>query len=656
MGTLLIIFSFVFIFGNFMLSFEKKKAVFTSLRIAFIKSILVISSLVVIFTETLSFFNNLNTKNVCLLWSGVTFVSLCVLIFLFKRNGRNSNELNVIKSALLKRNGLFEKIAILFIVLILVALFFIALTPNSNWDSYTYHLPKVEHWIQDKNVDFFATNNVRQLYLAPFAEYFILNLRLLSGNAMFVNLVQFFSMVGCLILVSLIAKLFKLNYRYQIFSIVLALSLPMGLLQSTTTQTDYVAAFFLCSFVLFGMLLLIEKKFSVENILFLGIAFSLGILTKSTFYIFVFPFCLVFGIYYIKFFKFKSLYIPAGLIALFLFFNLPFLNRNFQQFGSPLGPKKEAVYYLANLNEEFGFKIMLSNFVKNISLHLVLPNEAYNSKIAYSVEELHKVIDYPLNSEKTNWFNMKYEIMFKLHHDIVGNFLQTILFFISLIIIFVKRKLVSKITILYISSLVAGYFLFAFLLKWQPWQTRLDLSLFVLMSPAIAYAFSKLKIKYLNGIVIIASIIVSLSIIFIFDPVKPVLGANSVFKKENTLFIINYDIAKKVNSELKKNKVKNVGLVLRGDTPEWQYWLMSKNVRFEYVYYHNDFTKTPNFDKNFKYKSIIVDNLYLENIEKRSRIDEFFANNQDILKVLNIDDKISLVIYKTKQDKIVTEK
>ena len=70
----------------------------------------------------------------------------------------------------------------------------------------TYHLPRVMHWIQNKNVYPYATGDIRQTILPPLSEYIILNFQLLSEGDYFANLVQWSAMIGSLGVASMFAK------------------------------------------------------------------------------------------------------------------------------------------------------------------------------------------------------------------------------------------------------------------------------------------------------------------------------------------------------------------------------------------------------------------------------------------------------------------
>jgi hypothetical protein len=80
------------------------------------------------------------------------------------------------------------------------------LAPPSGIDGMTYHMPRVAMWIQNHNVEFFPTRNYTQLIYGAFAEYSMMHTMLLWGSDRFVNMVQFFSFVGCAIAVSYIVK------------------------------------------------------------------------------------------------------------------------------------------------------------------------------------------------------------------------------------------------------------------------------------------------------------------------------------------------------------------------------------------------------------------------------------------------------------------
>lgn len=648
MPILFLIFSFIFIFFIFLI-LNNKDDVFTNIRLSFIKSSIIISLLVVFFTELLSFFKILTSNYIIISWGIVFVVSFLVFAYLIKKNNILLKNLknNISISFLENKKLIFYFISIIIIIL---SLFCIALTINNNWDSYTYHLPRVEYWIQNQNVDFYPTNNVRQLCLAPFAEYFILNLKLLSNSNLFNNFVQFFSLINCLLLVSLITKFFDLSKKMQLSSIIISLTIPMALLQSTTTQTDLVVSFFIISSIYFGISFIKNKKLFSWSLLFMSLSLSIGILTKATFYVFALPFCIFFAIYCLKSFKLKSFFILIVLISSFIFVNGSFLLRNYNQFGSPLGPQKTSLFYLPSLNEEFGIKEMLSNNIKNIGLHLALPSTAWNSGIDRIVTKFHKYINFPLNSNITSYFGIEYKTNFLLHHDTVGNFLHIFLFIFSFLIILTKFKSVSREIKIYLFLTILSILSFAFVLKWQPWQTRLDLPIFFLLIPPLVYSLNLIKYRTtINNIICVLLISISIWILFIGDPYKPIFGEKSIFIKNNSTYIFGYNDAQKIELELDKNNISDIGLILGGDSWEWQHWLLSKGRRFEYIYFNKDLVKTPNFNPNFKYRAIILNNNYLEN----TQIKNIIIDDKNIFGILNISEKETLIIYNSPQNYLI---
>jgi hypothetical protein len=229
----------------------------------------------------------------------------------------------------------------------------------------------------------------------------------------------------------------------------------------------------------------------------------------------------------------------------------------------------------------------------------------------------------------------------------VGNFVHIILFFIITLLLIFKFKAFDKVIIFYGLALVSSYLLFAFLLKWQPWQTRLDLPFFIVLSPLITLVFCKLNLKKISTVLSLFLLTVAILLIFIYEPTKPILGKNSVFFKSNKSYVFGYDATEKIINEIEKNNISNIGLIIGGDSLEWQYWFLSKDKRFEYIFFNKDLLKTHNFDNQFKYRAIVVDNSMLS----MSKIKKFISlSEENISEILSIDEKVTLIILKKEQN------
>src|SRR5437764_14297858 len=105
-----------------------------------------------------------------------------------------------------------------------------------------YHLARVSHWQQDASLAPYPTHILRQLYLQPGAEFVLLQLQILSGGDRLAGLVQWASMVGVLVGTSLLARDLGAHRPGALAASIVAASLPIGILEATSTQNDYVVA------------------------------------------------------------------------------------------------------------------------------------------------------------------------------------------------------------------------------------------------------------------------------------------------------------------------------------------------------------------------------------------------------------------------------
>ncbi|MGC4806615.1 hypothetical protein [Micromonospora sp. DT233] len=179
--------------------------------------------------------------------------------------------------------------------LVLVELLIALLAEPNNFDSQTYHLPKVEHWAAQGDLDFWPTAIHRQVTIPPGAEYLLLHLRLLTGGDWAYHLVQWAAGVGCLLVAARITAQLGGGRRARLLTAFVLASTPMVAMQATSTQTDLVcAAWVACvaTLALDGL----RRRAGFGTLLLLGAATGLTAVTKTSGLIGAAPLLLLWGI------------------------------------------------------------------------------------------------------------------------------------------------------------------------------------------------------------------------------------------------------------------------------------------------------------------------------------------------------------------------
>ncbi|MEU5788665.1 hypothetical protein ABZ754_13160 [Micromonospora purpureochromogenes] len=179
--------------------------------------------------------------------------------------------------------------------LVLVELLVALLAEPNNFDSQTYHLPKVEHWVAQGSLDFWPTAIHRQVTIPPGAEYLLLHLRLLTGGDALHNLVQWAAALGCLVVATRVVAQLGGGRRAQLLTAFLLATTPMVALQATSTQTDLVAAAWAgcaATLALDGL----RRRADVGSLLALGAATGLTALTKTSGLLAVGPLLVLWGV------------------------------------------------------------------------------------------------------------------------------------------------------------------------------------------------------------------------------------------------------------------------------------------------------------------------------------------------------------------------
>ena len=480
------------------------------IRELFLWIVLIVGIFIVLTTEALSLFNSLNRLSILICWLILFGFGLVKLHNLLRHISLNILSIKNLSSGLI-----FFSCLSLFVILLMTFLIALIYPPNTP-DSMTYHMPRVMHWIQNQNVDFYPTSTTRQLFMSPFSEYVILHLQLIANGDRLANLVQWFSMIGSLIGVSLIAREFGGNTKSQIFSALFCATIPMGILQSNSTQTDYVVSFWIVILVYF--LLCYVHRRSAAYIYGFAVALSLGILTKQTVYIFALPFCiwLLINVIKKKPYHFLHLLIIPLIIVLL---NFGQFTRNINLYGNPIGIHQDNAH-TSITNEAVDLPSISSNVVKNLSFNLTVPNSRINEMTRNTIVAIHDYLGTSVNDKKTSF--EKFWIHFSLYESTASNTLH-FLIIIFIIFLMIARRFFDTSVWTYVGSIAAGFLFFSIVLKWQPWGNRLILPLFILFAPFVGFSLFKLQSKILSFVVIISIVPYAFPYVFM-NQIRPLIG------------------------------------------------------------------------------------------------------------------------------------
>jgi 4-amino-4-deoxy-L-arabinose transferase-like glycosyltransferase len=344
-------------------------------------------------------------------------------------------------------------------------------------------MARVGHWIQSGTVAFYPTVILRQIYNPPLSEYAIMHFQLLAGSDCFANLVQWFAFVACGAAISLIVKELGLETRFQVFAMLLGATIPAAIVQSTSTQNDLFAAFFVLAF--FYFFIRAAETNSWADFLWTGTALGLAILAKGSAYFFCFPIGLYFVVVHFltlkeKRGKLRFVKQVAALLLIALAFNFAHYARSTTLFGEPVSTGAEKIR-----NENLTARIALANLVRNYANHLGSRSETLNAAIEDSVESL---LGDELKNPDSTWLpqDFPFDVTSLTHEDRAGNLVHVLLITIVLSLIFLIRGDERRYLYGAVFAIVFGYVLFSLLLKWQVWGSRLQLPLFMLGTCLVA--------------------------------------------------------------------------------------------------------------------------------------------------------------------------
>lgn len=478
------------------------------------------------------------------------------------------------------------------VVLVVVAAAITAfIAPPNNWDSMTYHMSRVAHWLQNKSVESYPTSMPRQLWASPWAEYAIAQFQILSHSDRFANMVQCWSMAGSIIGVSLIAQLLGVNRRGQLIAALLCATLPVGILEASSTQNDYTAAFWCVCMIYFGLRLMETPR--LQTAVWCAISLGLALSTKNTSALFLLPFMI--WITSVGLLRHRQKFLPvlAMLVCVPLLLNGPQYLRNLKLDDNIFSLRSESK---SVTNEHRDIQAVVSNALRYLGLNLCTANEKLNQQIADTIITIHKGLGWNVIDPRYT-LGEEYKIKEDIHEDNSCNTMFTLLFLFLMTAFAVSwHKTHHPNTKFYLAALAAAFTLFCWSVKWQPWGNRLLLPLFVLATPFAGVVLYK-KYPRLSVIITIGMTVLCLPWI-LNNRSRPWIGKEfTIFNKSrneqyfsnNPGMFFSYDRAAQ---EASQSGCKNIALVMTAESWEYPLWPLldlpkNKDLRIEHVNINN---------------------------------------------------------------------
>jgi hypothetical protein len=378
------------------------------------------------------------------------------------------------------------------IVVLLIGITAVIAAPDT-WDALEYHLPRTIMWMSNHNVRFFPTPDYCQLIYGPWSEFAMMHTELLWGTDRFVNIVEWFSLLGSLIAVSLTAEKLGAGPRGQVLAAVACATIPEGILEASGPMNTFVVSFWIAITVFF--LMDWNDQPSWFNTICVGLAAGLAISTKGTAYILL-PF-LVLACWLMGSARIRILFLKrsAALLLLIFALNAPQYLRSYEFSGSPLGLPLPVKYPRTEfVMPHVTVRGTAANMLRNISVHLCTPSRSLNARTENLIRLGIRLLGVNPDDPSQTWIGLPFHMNhFSSNEIIAGNPLHLTLLLVcaGLLLWRPKEGVRRRWALLYTAGILASFALFCALLRWQMWSSRYHLPLFVLGSALIGLAVER---------------------------------------------------------------------------------------------------------------------------------------------------------------------
>lgn len=539
-------------------------------------------------TELLSLFRLVTVSGLAFAWALPCLVSAGWLLWDQRRRGQSPGEKSLqpedfrhtfarlLPGAWPDRLLLFGLLAVLAITA-LVAWF----SPPQTWDSLNYHLSRVARWAQEGAVVHYPTGIAVQNLIPPGSEMIMLQFYVLQQGDRWVTFVSWFAMLGSLIGVSWIARLLGCNLRGQLLAAVFLGTLPMGIIQASSTISDYVVALWVVCAVAESMDVFVNSVRS-DRLVFAGLAAGLAVLAKPTAVPYLVPLAILLAVVLLKRIRLgRSL--AWGLLALALVVALSagHMARNIRFYGDPLGTRGQIDRHrnqLANLQGT------TSNLIRNFGMHLGTPWPYVNKGLGVAIQQAHQWLELDINDRRTTAFGVFRLRRVNTAEDIAGNPMQAYFILLAVPLLVLGRKRLGRPTLVYALVALSSLIVFSWLFKWLGFAGRYHVAYFALFAPVAGRLLTSLLPKDWSAAVGGVFLLTAWPWLFSIQsrPLIPVEGdsltGSILVEPRQRLYFANArylaDSYSSLVGTIEEAHCDQIGIALGGNSPEYLFWVL----------------------------------------------------------------------------------
>ena len=536
--------------------------------------------------EILSIWSLITLPALLTVWVTLDALVLVIIVHKLRRNGV-FGVLGLWKGLFSRRN--LRKPEIWLSVLGGGILVFLAIwTVPYNWDSMTYHLPRITSWAQNQSVAHYSTHDIRQLGSPVLAEFVNLHVYILSGESdLFFNLVQCFSAFGCMIMVFAIARKIGCGRAFSWLAVFLFYTSPSIFGEALSTQVDLFSAVWPLIFVYYCIDLLEDDyrfrfdRDTVYKCLIMALCLALGYAAKASVMVGMAVFAVALLVKSIR--RKDSPAVIGGLVLcvlpVMIVILAPEIIRNIVTFDaispSAIGQKQ----LIGTLNPLYVFVNGLKNYVYNWPNIYMYGSSYFMAAIVYRIAGILGVeIDAPSISEGGGLFYL-HEAQTYAHDNAVN---AVIIIFFTLCLlwgIYRFRKQENRTGKRYVILASAAFLAFCCVLRWEVFVSRYMISYFALLCPMIAYEMEDLKEGFrphlrlmASGLLIFMCCVELMGLVSYHAQIAASESGDRFRGYFHNSWWVYYTDYNEICELIEKGEGTSLGLVLGGEAYEYPLW------------------------------------------------------------------------------------